>query len=169
MNDLKIKSIKSYILNCFLLTIPVLVWDIIFTNRLPKEFQSDIFWKDIPTIITYGENIFRTFLFLLLMLIPLTFSTKRQKRGLVIYLVGILFYFISWLVLIYYPNSIWSNSSLGFIAPAFTPLIWLIGIEFIGNTFYFKLPYNRIFLISAIIIFILFHCLHTIIVFYRTR
>jgi hypothetical protein len=49
--------IKKYFFNCFLLTIPILIWNYIFTNKLPKAFQPEIYWKNIPSIIIYEENI----------------------------------------------------------------------------------------------------------------
>lgn len=48
--------IQKYLLNCFVLTVPVLVWNIALTNKLPKEFQPEKFWKNIPPILTYGED-----------------------------------------------------------------------------------------------------------------
>lgn len=159
----------KYFLNCFLLTLPILVWNILLTNELPKAFQPEIFWNKIPAFLTYGENIFRTIVFALTLFIPLSISTPLQKKGLLLYLGGTLLYFGSWLTLIYFSNSQWSNSLLGFMAPAYTPFFWLIGIGLIGDSFYFNLPYRRWLFILTSIIFLVFHNLHTYTVFCRTH
>jgi hypothetical protein len=161
--------VQKYLLNCFILTIPVIIWNIALTNKLPKEFQPAVFRNKIPPILTYGENIFRVIVFLLTLFMPLSFSTIIQEEGLVIYLSGIILYFASWLQLIYLPNSKWSNSMFGFLAPAYTPLFWLIGIGLIGNSFYLHIPYRHWYFISISIIFLLFHNAHALIIYYRTH
>ena len=168
-NRMKIDTIKKYLLNCFLLTLPIMIWNIILTDQLPKEFQSDIFWKHIPVFLTYGENISRALVFMLTLLMPLSISTITQKKGLYLYVGGIILYFASWLALIYFPNSSWSNNIFGFMAPAYTPLIWLLGIGLIGNSFYFNLPYKRLVFIFPSLIFLLFHNYHTATIYFKTH
>ena len=162
-------TIKKYSLNCFILTIPILIWNIVLTNKLPKDFQPDIFWKEIPDFLTYAENISRTMVFIFTLLMPLSISTLEQKQGLILYVGGVILYFVSWLVLIYFPESIWSSNVFGFMAPGYTPLLWLIGIGLIGNAFYFNLPYKRWFFHLTVIIFLIFHNLHTLIIYFRTH
>ena len=169
IDKMNIGSIKKYALSCFLLTIPILVWNIVMANKLPEDFQSETFWKDIPTFLTYGENISRIVVFMLTLLMPLSISTITQKKGLVLYAGGTMLYFASWLILIYFPDSEWSKNVIGFMAPAYTPLIWLTGIGLIGNSFYFNLPYRRWFFISTSIIFLMFHNFHTITIYFRTH
>ena len=166
---MNIDTIKKYSLNCFLLTLPIMVWNIVLTTKLPQDFQPEIFWKDIPAFITYGENISRAVVFMLTLLMPLSIMTTTQKRGLFLYLSGTILYFASWLVLIYLPESGWSNSIFGFMAPAYTPLLWLIGIGLIGNSFYFNLPYRRWFFVLTSIIFLIFHNFHTMTIYFRTH
>ncbi len=166
---MNIKIVKKYLLSCFLLTIPVLLWNIVFANKLPKDFQPEVFSKDIPAFVKYGENISRIAVFMITVFMPLSISEKIQKQGILIYITGILLYFGSWLELIYFPYSGWSNSIAGFMAPAYTPLLWLIGIGITGNSFYFKLPYKRWFFISASVIFLIFHNFHAITIYLRTH
>ena len=166
---MNLETIKKYSLNCFLWTLPIMAWNIALTNKLPKDFQPDIFWKDIPALLTYAENISRTLIFMLTLLMPLSISTFKQKRGLILYVGGTILYFISWLVLIYFPDSRWSSNVFGFMAPAYTPLLWLMGIEMIGNSFYFNLPYRRWFFILTAIIFLMFHNFHTMAIYFRTH
>ncbi|NLK56390.1 MAG: hypothetical protein GX292_02415 [Bacteroidales bacterium] len=164
---MSIETIKKYLLNCFLLTLPIMIWNIVLTNKLPQEYQPDIFWKDIPAWLKYAENISRTLIFILAFLMPLRISTLTQKRGFILYVVGTIVYFVSWLILIYLPDSSWSSNIFGFMAPAYTPLLWLIGIGLIGNSFYFNLPYKRWFFILTVIIFLIFHNFHAMTIYFR--
>ena len=162
------KNIQKYIFNCFLLTIPILLWDYLFTDRLPKAFQPDYFWKDIPSFIIQIENISRLIMFVLISFMSIKIVTPIQKKGLVLYAIGTLLYFASWLILMYFPNSAWSKSELGLLAPAYTPLFWLIGIGFIGNSFYFNIPFKRWVYFLVVIIFLIFHNWHTYLIYFRT-
>ncbi len=166
---MNLDTIKKYSLNCFLLTIPIMVWNIVLANKLPQEFQPEIFWKDIPVFLVYGENISRVVVFTLTLLMPLSISTNTSKKGLLLYAGGTFIYFVSWLVLIYLPDSSWSNNIFGFMAPAYTPLIWLTGIGLIGNSFYFNLPFRRWVFVLTSIVFLIFHNFHTMTIYFRTH
>jgi hypothetical protein len=166
---MKFQVIKKYFFNCFLLTIPVLLWDYIFTDKLPKAFQPEIFWKDIPSIITYAENISRLIMFVFISFMPLKIINDKQKRGFRLYVVGVLLYFAAWVILMYFPNTAWSKSILGLLAPAYTPLVWLVGIGFIGNSLFFKIPYKRWLYFLVVIIFLIFHNWHTYLIYFRTH
>ncbi|WP_075590715.1 hypothetical protein [Labilibacter marinus] len=158
---------KKHLLNGFLLLIPIFIWNIALYKHLPKAFSAEVFWKDIPPIISYGENIFRILVFALPAFMMLSFKSSKKKRGLLIYLVGICIYFLSWLLLILYPESSWSNSLVGFTAPAFTTIIWFIGIGVMGNKAYFKIPKLTATYIVLSLIFVVFHTLHTYVVYTR--
>ncbi len=166
---MNIDTIKKYSLNCFLLTLPIMIWNIVLTNKLPKDFQPDIFWKDIPVLLIYAENTSRILVFIFTLLMPLSITTSMQKRGLILYVGGTIIYFVSWLVLIYFPDTRLSHNVFVFMAPAYTPLLWLTGIGLIGNSFYFKLHYRRSFFILAVVIFLMFHNFHTITIYLRTH
>jgi hypothetical protein len=162
-------TVKKYSLNCFLLTLPILIWNMLLTNKLPKAFQPEIFRNDMPSFLTYGENVSRIIVFTLTFLMPLRILTNTQKKGLFLYIGGTLLYFASWLILIYFPDSGWSTSILGFMAPAYTPLLWLTGIGLIGNSFYFNLTYRRWLFIGTSLVFLTFHNFHTLIIYFRTH
>jgi hypothetical protein len=166
---MKFNKFQKYFFNCFLLTIPILAWNLIFANKLPKAFQPEIFWNDIPTFLTYGENISRTIVFIFTALMPLKILTNTQKKGFFVYVFGILIYFASWLLLIYFPNSLWSNSVLGFSAPAYTPLFWLVGIGLIGDPMYFDIHYKKWFFMLILAVFLIFHNAHTYLIYFRTH
>ena len=153
--------------NGILLTIPPLVFNLTFADKLPRAFGPEIFDKNIPLFITYGENILRSFVFIFPLLMILSVKTERQKTGLWLYLLGMALYFLSWVLLIIFPESLWSNSLFGFLAPAYTPLIWLIGIGLIGDTLYISIPYKWWYYLIGVILFLAFHLLHVFIVFIK--
>ena len=157
----------KYVFNCFLLLIPIMAWNVILTNRLPAAFQPDVFWKDISPFLSYPENIFRTVVFGFTLLMPFNLVKPGHKVGLLLYAAGVLLYFTSWLILICFPNSAWSHSLPGFTAPAFTPFLWLAGIGFIGDSFYFRLAYKPWYFILISILFLVFHNIHTCIIYFR--
>jgi hypothetical protein len=99
---------------------------------------------------------------------PLRITTGTQTLGMGLYLAGTLLYFLSWLALISFPHSAWSTSAAGFLAPAYTPLIWLIGIGLIGSSLYFTAPYHPWMYLALSAIFIAFHLTHTLTIYLRT-
>ncbi len=161
------KQILQYALNCFILLIPIFLWNILFATSLPRGYSIEFFWKDIPPIVGTTENILRIIAFFLPLLMPLTIKTTSQKIGLGIYLAGVAIYFLSWIMQIYYPDSTWSSSLFGFLAPAYTTIIWLIGIGLIGNKLFIKIPYNPIIYITISAVFVFVHTTHAYIVYTR--
>jgi hypothetical protein len=49
------------------------------------------------------------------------------------------------------------SSLIGSTATAWTPLLWLVGIGLVGDSFYFSIPYKPWFYILPSIIFVAFH------------
>jgi hypothetical protein len=150
-----------------LLLLPIMAWNVIFFSKLPGVYSTEIFDKDIPAFLSNGENIFRVFVFTLPLLMPIKIETQTQKLGLWLYIAGTAIYFLSWLAQIYFPQSAWSLSAFGFLAPAYTPLIWLTGIGLIGNSLYFSSPYKPWMYIVVSVIFIGFHLSHAMTVYSR--
>jgi hypothetical protein len=164
---MKTTAIREYLLNCFLLIVPILILNLLWTNRLPPMWQMEFFWKDIPSAISSGENISRIAVNVLPVFMPLRIATKRQRAGLTIYLIGIFIYFLVWMLVVYFPHSAWSTSSIGATAPAWTSLLWLIGIGTIGDSIYLPIPYRSWVYILVSVIFAVFHTLHAAIVYMR--
>lgn len=156
---------KKYLLTAIWLTFPILAWNIVFASRLPAQYLPDIFWKNIPLSVMYGENILRTIIFAMPAFFSMQMTTKHHKLGWVCYLLGTLVYFLAWVPLLFAPASAWSTSMLGFMAPAYTPLIWLVGIGLLGGEFYFPMRYRPVYYIAPAILFTIFHCTHVAIVY----
>lgn len=155
---------SKYYLNCFLLLIPVFIWDLIFVDSLPDYYLNDK-WDNIPTGIAYSENILKTFVFILPLIMSFSLETKIQKIGFGVYMMGIVVYFLSWVAQIYFSESAWSKSILGFMAPAYTTIIWLIGIGLIGKNTFLKIPNMSITYIILSVCFVVVHTLHSYKVF----
>jgi hypothetical protein len=99
---------------------------------------------------------------------PLSIRTPQQKSGLLLYLFGIAVYFTSWLALIYYPESAWSASVVGFTAPGWTTILIFSGIAFIGNSFFFaRWRALSAAYIGLAALFVLVHCAHAYLVYER--
>jgi hypothetical protein len=167
MKPLQLTSLKNYLLNCGLLLLPIMAWNIILASKLPRAYSAEVFWKDIPSFLANGENIFRLIIFIIPFFMPIQIETRSQKIGLWLYSIGTALYFLSWLAQIYFPQSAWSLNAFGFLAPAYTPLIWLAGIGLIGSTFYFPVSYRSWMYIILSIIFLGFHFTHAATVYSR--
>ncbi|WP_157046197.1 hypothetical protein [Geotalea uraniireducens] len=154
--------------NTFWLLLPILVFNVIFARYLPSAYKTDQFWKDIPGWISLAENILRIAVMILPLVMRFSISTLSQRVGLWLYLVGIVLYFASWWVQIAFPESAWSTSAAGFLAPAYTPVVWLAGIALIGDTLTISaMPYSsRIYLVLSGL-FLIFHNLHAWLVYAR--
>ena len=120
-------------LNCFWLFLPVLAFDALYAAALPAALQPDIFWRDIPPVLSATETVGRVATMVLAAYMPLAFHGARRKLGGLVYLAGMAAYLGSWLALMRLPESAWSLSATGFAAPAYTPLVWLAGISLIGS------------------------------------
>ena len=146
--------------------IPILLWNAIFANRLPPQFLPEIF-DNVPVWVKVGENILRAAAFMMPLFFSMGISTQAQKQGLVWYTAGTLIYFLAWVPLLFYPGSAWCMSLPGFLAPAYTPLFWMIGIGLLGDGFYFPLRYQPATYIVPAVLFLCFHITHTTLVYLK--
>lgn len=157
-----------YVVSCGLLTLPILAWNLIFARFLPPPLASPEFERDIPRLVAYGENALRVVVMVLPFLMPLDLATLGQRRGLLLFAAGTLLYFLAWVPLMIVPQSLWSTSWPGFVAPAYTPLIWLAGIGFTGGRLYGSWTLKPWIYIGLACAFVAFHVTHTSIVYART-
>ena len=160
-------GLVRYVLSCGVLTLPILVWNVLFTRFLPPALVSNEFSRDIPPLVAYGENTLRVVVMVLPFLMPLEVATVGQRRGVLFFVVGMILYFLTWVPLMIVPQSRWSRSWLGFVAPAYTPLIWLLSLGRIGRRLYVPLPFRWWVYMGLACIFVAFHVAHTSIVYAR--
>lgn len=161
--------IRKILGNSFILLTPILVWNVVFASKLPPAFSPESFNSGIPSLILAGENLFRIIIFSLPLFMKIGASRATWLKGLIVYATGSALYYLSWLALMRAPDSAWSNSAPGFIAPAYTPIIWLVGIGMMTDSYSFKVKYNKWHFICPGIAFTIFHVTHTAVVYMRMR
>ncbi|RPH60352.1 MAG: hypothetical protein EHM81_06435 [Chloroflexi bacterium] len=119
-------------LNCLWLLVPLLVWNILLAPMITLEqVTSD---AHSPAWLLTAENITRIIVFAAPLILPLRFKDNISKTGLAIYIIGTLIYFTTWNPLIWMPNSPWSQSAAGLLAPRLTPFLPFLGIALIGHS-----------------------------------
>jgi hypothetical protein len=95
-------------------------------------------------------------------------SGRLPILGVGLYGVGLAVYGASWLALVWWPNSAWSQGVLGFTAPAYTAIFWLLGIAFVGRQLYLNIPYRWWVYVILSTLFTGVHVAHAVLVFNRT-
>lgn len=166
---MSLAAIHRYALSCGLLLVPVILWNIALAEQLPPAFSPAEFWRDIPKGLAFAENSLRIAVFALPFFMPLNLSTPASRRGLLIFAAGTAVYFASWLALILSPASSWATSALGFIAPAYTPLLWLLGIALIGRRLFWGASYRWWMYLLLALAFLATHISHTALVYARSH
>lgn len=161
-------NITGVFKNGFWLMLPAFLLLFLLAEKLPTAFQPEIFWREIPRIISLPESLLRVVVFALPAFMVLRFKRGQPRVGWALYSLGTALYIASWMALIITPESMWSQSAAGFLAPAYTPLIWLIGVGLIGEQLYWpNLPYKPWMYIALVVVFLGFHITHAAIVFQR--
>ena len=164
------KMFRAYVCNCFWFLVPILVFNVMFARHLPAAYQSNIFWRDIPRSISVPENVLRVLAMVVPAVLPVVpAGASTRTVGAALYLVGLVLYFASWSVLMSAPHSAWSRSAIGFMAPAWTPVIWFVGIALLGDErLVVPAPcYRRWMFVLLCLAFLSFHNAHTALVFMR--
>lgn len=160
-------KIYYYSKNCFLLLIPIIIWNIFLIDLLPETYSRNVFWNNIPFLLLLSENLLKIIVFVFPLFLKISVDTKSNKYGFVFYFIGIIIYFLSWILQIYFPFSFWSQSFIGYSALAFTPIIWLMGIGLIGNqSFLRNKNVSNIYIIFSVV-FVFVHTYHSYLVFSR--
>ena len=130
-----VQLIRPYVITCGLLLLPALAWNVAFLDLLPPAISNPDIWRAIPQPLAIAENTLRILVFAVPFFMPLHVSTRRQRAGIAFFIVGTLVYFGSWLALIASPQSSWATSAAGFLAPAYTPALWLLGLALLAQEF----------------------------------
>ncbi len=108
-----------------------LIFNLPFTSKLPLDY----FFPGKPNdILVFLEILFRIILVISsLILIIQRDENLNFNSGLFVYIIGVILYFISWILLIVIDISIIENfnpvlRTILLFSPTYTPLIWLIGM-----------------------------------------
>jgi hypothetical protein len=152
------------------LTFPLLLFSLSLMTFLPNSLTPAQFNQGIPDVLLNIESIGRILVFAMPTFFSIGISTKTQKRGLALYLAGVILYFLSYGTQNFFPNSDRSTSTIGFAASAYTNIFWTIGLGLMGEKFYFtkRLHYRPIFYIVPAVIFVIAHTTHTVIYHQRS-
>jgi hypothetical protein len=153
---------NDIIKNGIWLTFPPLLFSLSLMSFLPTALTPAQFNRGIPDLLLNVESIGRILVFVMPAFFSIGISTKTQKRGLALYLAGVTIYYLSYGTQNFFPDSAWSNSTIGFAASAYTNILWMIGLSLLGEKFYFteRLRYRPIFYIIPAVVFIIFHTIH---------
>lgn len=157
--------VRRHFISCGLLLLPILAWNIALIARLPSSISKPEVWRAIPPPLAFAENSLRILVFAVPFLMPLHVSTRRQKGGMALFVVGTLVYFASWLPLIAVPQSSWATSAAGFLAPAYTPVLWLLGLALLGQKLSWGSSYRPWMYAVLSMLFLAAHISHAIIVY----
>ncbi len=159
---------SRFALSCGLLLIPAIAWNLAFTSTLMPASAMSEFWRDIPTPLMFIENVLRALVFGLPFAMPLRIATKTERRALLVFVLGTLVYFGSWLALMYGPDSAWSSSLLGSLAPAYTPILWLPALAVLGQRFFWGHFYRWWMYLLVCLGFLAAHIAHAVFVAIRS-
>lgn len=157
--------IRCYVITCGLLLLPILAWNFALLDRLPSAISEPELWGAIPQPLAFAENVLRFLVFAMPFFMPLLVSTRRQKVGAALFIFGTLVYSLSWVPLITLPSSSWATSAAGFLAPAYTPVLWLLGLALLGQKFSWGGYYRPWMYASLSMLFLAAHFSHAIIVY----
>ncbi|SHH21734.1 hypothetical protein [Thermosipho atlanticus] len=105
--------------------------EFVFSHKLEKV--GYIISKVKFAKLDWLENILRAIVFIVPVFMNFDVSALNLTKYIILYVIGVTIYFISWLMVIYFSNSYWSKSALGLLAPAYTSIAWLIAIGMLGN------------------------------------
>lgn len=160
-------KIKYYLINCFILLIPVIIWNILFRSYLPEPYLMEPSGKLFPSILKWIEVILTILILAVPFFLRLKVKNKLQQLGLIIYFIGVIVYIFAWRPIILYPNGDWSNSLVGYISLSITPVIFLTGIGMIGEKLVFNITYHRSIYILLSIILVFLKTSYAILVYYN--
>lgn len=151
--------------NGFILIVPIFLWNVLLYKFLPERYYQEANGNTFIQMLEIIEHFLRAVIFVTPLLMIIEVKNDAQRKGVMIYLIGIIVYFLSWLMQITFPLSNWSQSCLGYLAPSYTPIIWLIGIGMIGSENIFEVSWLRSIYILLSICFTVVHTFYTYLIF----
>lgn len=161
---------RAWLANRFWLVLPPLLLNVPLTPALPAAYRPDVFSAGLPVGLEAAETVLRLLVSTAPLLMPLRPPDLRPggwgKQGFALYTSGLLAYAAAWAAVIAAPDSAWSQSPVGFTAPAWTSLIWLAGIGW-----HSRLPWKRYhpwMYLAAVVLFTTVHTAHAALVWCRT-
>lgn len=118
------------IANYFWFLVPILLWNVAFTRALPPQISSG----EAPQWLLAAEAVMRIAVFIYPLFLAVDIHQPAFRMGLAVYGLGILFYFGSWLLLMFASPELLEQHPLLLYGPALTPIIWLAGIAIMAQS-----------------------------------
>ncbi|AVX03210.1 hypothetical protein MXMO3_00677 [Maritalea myrionectae] len=157
-----------YLRSCIWLWVPPLLASFAFWPHLGVAYQPEEFWRDIPVLLGMVENVTRICIIAFSTIMVINWCTRPQRIGFLIYAVGIALYVACQWIIVSAPTGWWATSLIGFLAPSYTPLIWIFGIGLIGDQSMIpQLARPRLYFWVLAGIFLSAHIAHASLVFSR--
>lgn len=133
--------------NLFLFFVPPLLWNVLFTARLPYRRYFSL---EVPAWLSMAEWVGRLCAMAYALLSGYDPQGDAFTIGLIIYLVGLGLYVGTWTLLMVMPVARLDRVVWLTFAPALTPYVWLLGMAILGES----VPFGII-----ATVFIIFHLL----------
>jgi hypothetical protein len=165
MINLKDTSWRFLFRNGAILTIPPLVISFGLWDALPVSYSAERFWTGIPNWLGFMENTFRLFALAVPGILYFENREKLQAFGWLFYCIGLVLYLLSYLLQIQFPASAWSQSAVGFTAPAWSTAFWFSGIGLVCARSWLPIPWHRSIYFICVFIFLICHTGHAWLVF----
>ena len=145
----------EYLFNGFILVIPILVWNLLLYRSLPVWHRISI-----GNRIQWFDGFLRYFIFGIPLFLRFSVFTDIHQFGWALYGFGIIIYFVSWILSI--SGTVNKDQSvITALAPAFTPIIWLVGIGLACWESGWRLYLLLLYFLSSIV-FLIIHTMHTL-------
>jgi hypothetical protein len=167
MNKLDLIPARMILRNGALLIIPPMIITFGLWGALPAAYGPDLFWKEIPGWLSLSENTFRILVFSLPGILYFGKKEPGQSLGWYLYVGGLVVYLASYLLQIVLPNSGWSQSVIGFTAPAWSTIFWFTGIGLVCVRSWLPIPWHRAYYLCCVCFFLIFHIGHTGFVYFN--
>lgn len=134
--------------NCVVLVAPLLVFNGLFTARLPDGLYHD---RGVPSSLLLAENVLRVLVFVT----PLWLALSLERRGpLVLFAVGSALYLASWGPGL--ADMAVARHLVVYLLPHVTPLIWLLALAWMGRSWPFAV---------ASLVFVAVHTIHGVLAY----
>lgn len=142
--------------NRFWLLVPVLALDLALVGSLPAPLAPGSPGPAVPGWLSFSEVVLRVVVVGAPLLMPLSLRTPGAIRALGVYSVGLAAYAAAWAAVVGAPTSAWSTGLVGFTAPAWTSILFFVGIG-LGSTLRFVPGYRPWMYLCASTIFAVVH------------
>lgn len=139
-------NIKTAVLtNSYWYLVPILIFNIIYASKL-----TAVGYLNEPVdigMMGVVELILRIAMFALPLMIFIDYNKANLKWHLLLYAVGTLLYFASWLLIIYLPSNTFVQTWWVQLAPAYLPITFFVALALMGKKTGWFIPVSAAFIV----------------------